>query len=320
MTADSSFSHQSPSADAADAVAAASRWIRPLRTELGRYLIGQTSLVDRLLIALLVPALALGVLVRRRHVDDPRPQARLAAARGRQAAAHGGVGQQARARLGRRGEGRARLAPHGLVLGVGAALGLLLVPLALPASDAWTRPSGPTLSVRLLQGNVPQDMKFRPDRTLAAMQAYVGLIEAGDAALTILPETAWTIPFERTPPELAQRLDAHVGTGRAVAIGLPAFTLDNRRGLRDDWRLTNSVLLLEPGGAADRYGAGDRGLAIACASHAGTTAHAREAFRLLWGAQLEVQHLQKEAFQHKRQQEESQAEVQQSMNDLAVYP
>jgi len=45
-------------------------------------------------------------------------------------------------------------------------------------------------------------------------------------------------------------------------------------------------------GAADRYGAGDRGLAIACASHAGTTAHAREAFRLLWGAQLEVEHLQ----------------------------
>jgi len=138
------------------------------------------------------------------------------------------------------------------------ALGLLLVPLALPASDAWTRPSGPTLSVRLLQGNVPQDMKFRPDRTLAAMQAYVGLIEAGDAALTILPETAWTIPFERTPPELAQRLDAHVGTGRAVAIGLPAFTLDNRRGLRDDWRLTNSVLLLEPGGAADRYATAPR--------------------------------------------------------------
>jgi L-asparaginase len=45
-------------------------------------------------------------------------------------------------------------------------------------------------------------------------------------------------------------------------------------------------------GAAERFGAGDRGLAIACASHAGTTAHAREAFRLLWGAQVEVQALQ----------------------------
>lgn len=45
-------------------------------------------------------------------------------------------------------------------------------------------------------------------------------------------------------------------------------------------------------GAAERVGAGERGLAIACASHAGTAAHAREAFRLLWGAQLEVEHLQ----------------------------
>jgi L-asparaginase len=45
-------------------------------------------------------------------------------------------------------------------------------------------------------------------------------------------------------------------------------------------------------GAADRHGAGERGLAIACASHAGTTTQAREAFRLLWGAQLDVGDLQ----------------------------
>ena len=45
-------------------------------------------------------------------------------------------------------------------------------------------------------------------------------------------------------------------------------------------------------GAADRCGCGDRGLAIACASHAGTPAHAREAFKLLWGAELEVEQLQ----------------------------
>jgi L-asparaginase len=45
-------------------------------------------------------------------------------------------------------------------------------------------------------------------------------------------------------------------------------------------------------GAADRCGCGDRGLAIACASHAGTAVHAREAFKLLWGAELEVERLQ----------------------------
>jgi L-asparaginase len=45
-------------------------------------------------------------------------------------------------------------------------------------------------------------------------------------------------------------------------------------------------------GAAERVGGGERGLAIACASHAGTAAHAREAFRLLWGAELEASQLQ----------------------------
>ncbi|MFN5161609.1 MAG: asparaginase, partial [Cyanobacteriota bacterium] len=45
-------------------------------------------------------------------------------------------------------------------------------------------------------------------------------------------------------------------------------------------------------GGADRGNSSDRGLAIACASHAGTALHAREAFRLLWGAELDAAQLQ----------------------------
>jgi len=45
-------------------------------------------------------------------------------------------------------------------------------------------------------------------------------------------------------------------------------------------------------GASGSYDFGDRGLAISCASHAGTAEHAREAFRLLWNAQLETDSLQ----------------------------
>ncbi|CAK6696705.1 asparaginase [Synechococcus sp. CCY9201] len=45
-------------------------------------------------------------------------------------------------------------------------------------------------------------------------------------------------------------------------------------------------------GAADMGDSSDRSLAIACASHAGTPAHAREAFRLLWQADLETEQLQ----------------------------
>ena len=45
-------------------------------------------------------------------------------------------------------------------------------------------------------------------------------------------------------------------------------------------------------GASGNYDFGDRGLAISCASHVGSAEHAREAFRLLWNAQLETDALQ----------------------------
>ena len=45
-------------------------------------------------------------------------------------------------------------------------------------------------------------------------------------------------------------------------------------------------------GSADQAESGERGLAIACGSHVGSAMHAREAFRLLWGAELDVEQLQ----------------------------
>ena len=45
-------------------------------------------------------------------------------------------------------------------------------------------------------------------------------------------------------------------------------------------------------GAASAMDCGDRGIAISCASHSGSTVHAREAFKLLWQAELEVGLLQ----------------------------
>ena len=45
-------------------------------------------------------------------------------------------------------------------------------------------------------------------------------------------------------------------------------------------------------GAAAQAECGERGLAISCASHAGTAGHAREAFKILWNAELEATQLQ----------------------------
>ncbi len=55
---------------------------------------------------------------------------------------------------------------------------------------AWTSPQGAPFQVALLQGNIPQEMKFRAERYLAMLATYKRLIEASHAQLIVLPETA----------------------------------------------------------------------------------------------------------------------------------
>jgi apolipoprotein N-acyltransferase len=136
---------------------------------------------------------------------------------------------------------------RGAALPVLVALALLAAALAIP-QGGWTRPDGPPLAVRLVQGNVEQSMKFRPDRAVAAMQDYAARFEAGAAALTILPETAWTVPWDRTPEPIARGILAHVARGHALAVGMPALVMADTRG---DPQLANSVLLLTPAHATD---------------------------------------------------------------------
>jgi apolipoprotein N-acyltransferase len=128
------------------------------------------------------------------------------------------------------------------------ALALLAAPLAVPR-EGWTEPYGPPLDVRLVQGNVPQDMKFDPARTLAAMRDYATRFEAGAATLTILPETAWTVPWDRTPEPIARGILDHVARGHALALGLPSFVPSPG----GEPRLANSVLLLAADAPARRY-------------------------------------------------------------------
>lgn len=113
--------------------------------------------------------------------------------------------------------------------------GLIFVP--------WSKPAGEPLSIRLLQGNVPQQLKFDPGVARQTMRRYLELIEAEPADLIVLPETAWTVPWASTPAVLAQRLAQFVRTtGSAVAIGLPRTTTS----AAGETTLFNSVLLLDP--------------------------------------------------------------------------
>lgn len=147
-----------------------------------------------------------------------------------------------------------------------AAAVLVLLCGALLSQVPWTRPQGEPLSVRLVQGNVPQALKFDPARESQSMRRYVELIESSPATLTILPETAWTRPWAVTPLDLATRITERLqARGGAVAIGMPLSKplAGDPSGTGEGWglrgRVTNSVLVLGPAAA----GASSHGIPVA---------------------------------------------------------
>jgi len=84
------------------------------------------------------------------------------------------------------------------VLGVGEAL----------RTVDWTAPVGDPVHAALLQGNIEQEMKFRPERYARIVETYAGLAEQTSARLIILPETAVPRFYDRVEPEVLARFDA----------------------------------------------------------------------------------------------------------------
>ncbi len=69
---------------------------------------------------------------------------------------------------------------------------------------AWTTPDGAPTTVSLLQGNIPQDMKWRPEQAVATLESYARLAAASPAQLVVLPETALPL-FESDLPDRLSR-------------------------------------------------------------------------------------------------------------------
>ncbi|MCW5665643.1 MAG: apolipoprotein N-acyltransferase [Piscinibacter sp.] len=97
---------------------------------------------------------------------------------------------------------------------------LLLLP-ALAGVPEFTRPSG-TLSLTLLQGNIPQEEKFAAEHQAEALEWHLRELLAAEGDLVVAPETA--IPFlpQQMPEGLWERLQDHFRAGRTAAlIGVP---------------------------------------------------------------------------------------------------
>ncbi len=93
---------------------------------------------------------------------------------------------------------------------------------ALLRAMDWTPPHGPPLRISLLQGNVPQSLKWDPRRLPLSIDTYVELARANPAPLTVLPETAIPLYFNEVPREVLRRLTA---SGDAL-IGVAVSTSD----------------------------------------------------------------------------------------------
>ena len=86
----------------------------------------------------------------------------------------------------------------------------------------WTHPEGEPVAVSLLQGNVPQDMKWREDKIKSTLAAYRSLVAASNARLIILPETALPLFLHDVPRDYLDDLAAHARANRGdVLAGVP---------------------------------------------------------------------------------------------------
>jgi apolipoprotein N-acyltransferase len=85
-----------------------------------------------------------------------------------------------------------------------AALAVVLIAagLLLPLVS-WTTPANAPLTVRLLQGNVKQDMKFEESGVRAAIAEYQQMITAKPADLVVTPETAIPVLAQAIPESFA---------------------------------------------------------------------------------------------------------------------
>ena len=82
----------------------------------------------------------------------------------------------------------------------------------------WTQPAGKPIAVSLLQGNIPQSLKWVPERLPLSIDGYVGLAQQHPAALTILPETSIPLFFDELPRDVINALTQHGDALLGIAI------------------------------------------------------------------------------------------------------
>ena len=106
-----------------------------------------------------------------------------------------------------------------------ALLATLWIGSGLLARVDWTEPSAAPLRVALVQGNVPQDTKWRPEVAQYTLDLYARLTrQHWDARLIIWPEAAITSWYHEVAGDYLPRLRAEARAhGSDIVLGIPVL-------------------------------------------------------------------------------------------------
>lgn len=122
------------------------------------------------------------------------------------------------------GAGAAPRAARGAAPALAALAALALGPLL--ALVPWTVPANAPLTVRLLQGNVKQDIKFEEAGIKAAIEMYQKMITEKPADLVVTPETAIAVLIQELPEPFARAVrNFSDATDTAVLFGAVGGTV-----------------------------------------------------------------------------------------------
>lgn len=100
---------------------------------------------------------------------------------------------------------------------------------ALLREHHWTQPHGLPISVRLLQGNVDQAIKFDNEHINESLVLYDQMISAAPADLIAAPETALPLLSSQLPPDYLPRLNNFaLRSNSRLVVGLGVHDGGNR--------------------------------------------------------------------------------------------
>ncbi len=101
-----------------------------------------------------------------------------------------------------------------------AGLGIVWIGGATLQAVEWTQATGEPVQVALLQGNIPQHLKFREETLINTLETYRRLVLQSEARLIVLPETAVPMLRHNMPENYLEILRRHAQkNGGDILIG-----------------------------------------------------------------------------------------------------